>query len=89
MHEQLAGVPMPARQLILPAPMSAARQTYDHRLRLAIAETGNPHLFPEAHIPESTRRTWTRRAVPNVVALRPEDSELVDLHVAVASLEAF
>ena len=68
--------------------MSAARQTYDHRLRLAIAETGNPRLFPEAHIPESTRRTWTRRAVPNVVALRPEDSELVDLHVAVANLEA-
>lgn len=36
------------------------RQTYDHRIRDAIAATGNPHLFDSVPIPLSTRRTWTQ-----------------------------
>ena len=67
---------------------SPQRRSYDHRLRLAIAETGNPHLFVNLDIPPSTRRSWSSRPVPNVVALHPEDRELVELQVAVAKLEA-
>jgi transposase InsO family protein len=44
------------------------RQTYDHRLRDAIAATGNPHLFLDVAIPPSTRRTWARGDVRPVVA---------------------
>ena len=36
------------------------RQTYDHRLRDAIAATGNADLFRNVAISASTRRTWAR-----------------------------
>ncbi|MBK8406382.1 MAG: transposase [Sandaracinaceae bacterium] len=64
--------------------MTTARRTYDHRLRVAIAEAGDPLLFGETNIPSSTRRSWVTRPVPNVVALHPEDRELVQLQVALA-----
>ena len=67
---------------------AAQRRSYDHRLRLAIAETGDPHLFGSLDIPASTRRSWSSRPAPNVVALHPGDRELVELQVAVAKLEA-
>ena len=44
------------------------RQTYDHRLRDAIAATGNTDLFRDVSIPASTRRTWARGDVRPVVA---------------------
>jgi transposase InsO family protein len=64
------------------------RRSYDHRLRLAIATTGDPTLFPRVEIPASTRRSWTTRPAPNVVALHREDQELVELQVALARAEA-
>ena len=44
------------------------RQTYNHRLRDAIAATGNADLFRNVAIPASTRRTWARGEVRPVVA---------------------
>ena len=44
------------------------RQTFDHRLRDAIALTGNPYLFRDVVIPRSTRRTCARGDVRPVVA---------------------
>ena len=44
------------------------RRSYDHRLRDAIAATGNANLFRDVAIPASTRRTWVRGEVRPVVA---------------------
>ena len=44
------------------------RTAYDHRLIQAIVETGNPDLFPELSIPDSTQKTWMRRGVAEVVS---------------------
>ncbi len=55
------------------------RQTYDHRLRDAIAATGNRYLFRDVAIPRSTRRTWARGDVRPVVAS-------VDVELAVYEL---
>ena len=51
------------------------RRSYDHRLRDAIAATGNADLFRDVAIPRSTRRTWARGDVRPVVA--SVDVELV------------
>ena len=49
-------------------PPSPPRQrVYDHRLRQAVWETGNTHLFPELHIPRSTLAGWLRDPPPDVV----------------------
>jgi putative transposase len=64
------------------------RRSYDHRLRLAIATSGDTGLFRDVDIPPSTRRSWTTRAVPNVVALHEQDRDLVELQVALARVEA-
>ncbi len=48
---------------------TAVRNAYDHRLKQAIVETGEPDLFPELAIPESTRRTWMRRGVADVISV--------------------
>ena len=55
------------------------RNAYDHRLRQAIVETGNPNLFPELSIPESTRRTWLHRGVNDVVSFDQADADLIDV----------
>ncbi len=49
------------------------RRTYDHRIKQAILETGDRHLFAELEIPKSTVRSWIHRGVPDAVT-----SELVD-----------
>jgi transposase InsO family protein len=49
------------------------RRTYDHRIKQAILETGDRHLFPELAIPKSTVRSWVHRGVPDALT-----SELVD-----------
>lgn len=64
------------------------RRSYDHRLRLAVATSGDPGLFRDLRIPPSTRRSWTTRAVPNVVALHEQDRDLVELQVALTRVEA-
>ena len=55
------------------------RQTYDHRLRDAIAATGNTDLFRDVSIPASTRRTWARGDVRPVVASVDVELEVYDL----------
>ena len=55
------------------------RQTYDHRLRDAIAATGNAELFRDVAIPASTRRTWARGEVRPVVAAVDVELEVYDL----------
>ena len=55
------------------------RQTYDHRLRDAIAATGNTDLFRDVSISASTRRTWARGDVRPVVAWVDVELEVYDL----------
>ena len=55
------------------------RQTYDDRLRDAIAATGNTDLFRDVSIPASTRRTWARGDVRPVVASVDVELEVYDL----------
>ena len=47
--------------------ISHPRQSYDHRIREAICETGDRDLFPDLKIPRSTIRSWIRRGLPDVV----------------------
>jgi len=65
---------------------SAVRNSYDHRLRQAIVETGDPDLFPELRIPDSTRRTWMRRGVSTVVTFERADAHIIALQVHNAKL---
>ncbi|MFK7991911.1 MAG: hypothetical protein AB8I08_38195, partial [Sandaracinaceae bacterium] len=68
--------------------MSApARKQYDHRIRNAIVEAGNPDLFPGLAIPDSTGRSWLARGVSEVVTLDARDTEIVALYAEVARLE--
>ena len=46
---------------------SLPRQSYDHRIREAICESGDPDLFPELNIPNSTIRSCLHRSMPDVV----------------------
>lgn len=71
-----------------PSTTAIQRRSYDHRLRLAVAAAGDAGLFGDLDIPPSTRRSWTTRPVPNVVALHAQDRELVELQVALARVEA-
>ncbi len=66
---------------------ATARKQYDHRIRQAIVETGDPDLFPKLAIPDSTRRSRVTRGVAEVVTLDARDTEIVELHVTVARLE--
>ena len=43
------------------------QRVYDHRLRQAVWERQDPHLFPELHIPRSTLAGWRRDPPPEVV----------------------
>ena len=40
---------------------------YDHRLRNAIVESGDPNLFFNLNIPKSTIRDWLRKGKTEVV----------------------
>ena len=71
-----------------PSMTAIQRRSYDHRLRLAVAASGDTGLFRDVDIPPSTRRSWTTRPVPNVVASHEEDRDLVELQVALARVEA-
>ena len=55
------------------------RRSYDHRLRDAIAATGNADLFRDVAIPASTRRTWVRGEVRPVVASVDVELEVYEL----------
>ena len=65
---------------------STSRNAYDHRLKQAIVDTGDPDLFPELAIPESTRRTWMRRGVADVISFDRADADLVALRATIGKL---
>ena len=44
------------------------QRVYDHRLRQAVWEAGDPLLFPELCIPRSTLSGWLKDPPPDVVA---------------------
>ena len=62
------------------------RRSYDHRLRDAIAATGNAYLFRDVAIPASTRRTWARGEIRPVVASVDVELEVYELLEQVHSL---
>ena len=59
--------------------LDRVRRSYDHRLRDAIAATGNAYLFRNVPIPASTRRTWARGEVRPVVAAVDVELEVYEL----------
>jgi transposase InsO family protein len=52
---------------------------YDHRIRQAVVASGDPHLFPQLHIPKSTTRTWIRRGTRKVVSTEKATLDMVAL----------
>lgn len=55
-------------------------RSYDHGIRNAIAETGNPDLFPALDIPRTTAESWIRKGVREVVTspdLERDNDELI------------
>ena len=57
-----------------------SKRTYDHRVRNAIAKSGNPSLFPELNIPRTTAQQWIREGEKEVVTTHQftkTESELV------------
>ena len=66
---------------------ATARRQYDHRMRQAIVKTGDSNLFAKLSIPDSTRRSWLKRGIAEVVTLDGRDTEFVALHADVAKLE--
>jgi putative transposase len=55
------------------------RQTYDHRIKQAIAFTGNPRLHGSIPIPMSTRHTWATGRVGAVVSCAEADAKAYEL----------
>jgi hypothetical protein len=62
-------------------------RSYDHRLKRAIADSGDPDLFPELKIPRSTARGWIRHGVPSVVTAQDLDLDSQALLVRNRALE--
>ena len=60
---------------------------YDRRPRNAIAETGNPNLFPELSIPPSTARDWIRKGKVNVITASEFECTQTELAGKVRELE--
>ena len=60
---------------------------YDHRLRNAIVETGNPSLFPELSIPSSTARDWIRKGKAKVITASEFECTHTELAGKVRKLE--
>ncbi len=69
-------------------PRGQGRRTYDHRLREAICDTGDPGLFDSClTIPRSTARSWIRRGRLGVVSLDDGEFEVAELREQIAKLE--
>ena len=60
---------------------------YDHRPRNAIVETGNPNLFPELSIPQSTARDWIRKGKAKVITASEFECTQAELAGRVRELE--
>ena len=69
-------------------------RTYDHRIKMMIAQSHDPNLFPDLGIQVSTVKHWIRNGVKPVVALPgTDDNTALDMKVAklekrVAEVEA-
>ena len=68
--------------------MYRRRRSYDHRIRDAIAATGNPYLFQNFSIPLSTRRTWTRAQYQSTITSCETEVEGYELLDRVYHLQA-
>ena len=64
-----------------------SKRTYDHRVRNAIARTGNPSLFPELNIPRTTAQQWIREGDKEVVTTHQFTKTDLELVVEVESLK--
>ena len=62
-------------------------RVYDHRIKQAIARSGNPDFFPALAIPRSSAMTWIRRGVREVVTVAELDADHITLLQKIASLE--
>ena len=64
------------------------RTKYDHRIKQAIAYSGNINLFPNIKIPVSTAKDWVKKGVPEVIELSSSDHiELAKLLILKKELE--
>jgi transposase InsO family protein len=57
-----------------------SKRTYDHRIRNAIAKSGNPSLFPELNVPRTTAQHWIREGEKEIITtpqFTKTESELV------------
>jgi len=61
-------------------------RSYDHRIKILVAASGDPHLFPNLKIPRSTAKQWIKHGVKPVVTL-PGATEGEELALKVAQLE--
>jgi len=61
-------------------------RTYDHRIKMMIAQSRDPKLFPDLGIPASTAKHWIRKGVQPVVTL-PDSEHDTALNIKVAKLE--
>ena len=64
----------------------SCRRVYDPRVRHLICATGNPGLFPDLNIPESTIRGWLRGEFRPAVGIEPMLQTEADLHAENAKL---
>jgi len=60
--------------------------TYDHRIKMMIAQSGDPNLFPDLAIPLTTARHWIRHGIKPVVTLL-DDEDQADRMLKIAQLE--
>ena len=61
-------------------------RSYDHRIKLMIAKSRDPNLFPEFEIPFSAAMQWVNHGVKPVVTFAFEKG-IEDLRLKVAQLE--
>jgi putative transposase len=67
--------------------MKSQKRVYDHRLKHAIARTGNINLFPELKIPKTTAKNWIRRGICDVVSVEAFDLDREKLELKCIELE--
>lgn len=46
-----------------------SKRTYDHRIKIMVADSRNPNLFPKLKIPKTTAMNWINNGVAEVVSL--------------------
>ena len=56
-------------------------RAYDHRLKRAIWQSGDPDLFPDLDIPRSTAMSWIRWGIPSVVTAECFDGNDEDIRI--------